>query len=209
MRRSHAREQGMTLVETVLAMLLMTLVFTTVATSVNLLAGTSNSLGQQARAIDQLQLAEQTIVRDVHAATCATALTIPTCLLTVANADELEFTADLNGGTQTVEFLINTTTDNLTVSKNGGNPVTIATTLNPTASSFNALTATWTVGSPSVTYSYQTMVQVTLVKDSPAVSAHAGVTTVSDPSIEVWNIEDSCQSAWQQDPPNVGTTDQC
>ena len=102
MRRCPAREQGMTLVETVLAMFLMTLVFTTVATSVNLLAGTSNSLGQQARAIDQLQLAEQTIVRDVHAATCASALTIPTCLLTVANADELEFTADLNGGTQTV-----------------------------------------------------------------------------------------------------------
>jgi hypothetical protein len=127
----------------------------------------------------------------------------------VANADELEFTADLNGGTQTLEFLINTGTNNLTLSTNGGNPVTIATTLNTTLSNFNALTAQWTVGSPSITYSYQTMVQVTLVKDSPTVSAHAGQTTVSDPSIEVWNIEDSCQSAWQQDPPNVGTTDQC
>lgn len=190
-------EKGFTLIEMVIAMAIMSIVLACVAEGVETMAGTSTSMAQETQAIDTLQLAEQDIVRYVHAADCA-APNIPTCEFTVATATELEFTADINGQTPTVEFLI-TNNNTLTWSINGQAATVLVSYLDGT-SAFTETAPSWTVGSPAVTYQYTTLIGVTLVYDSPTVSAKAVKTTVSDPTIVAWNMENDCQSAWNQDP---------
>ncbi|MGA2036080.1 MAG: prepilin-type N-terminal cleavage/methylation domain-containing protein, partial [Acidimicrobiales bacterium] len=61
-------DDGVTLVELVIAMAIFALVIVSVDSSVTVLNSRANGLSQSAQAIDQLQIAEETIARDVHAA---------------------------------------------------------------------------------------------------------------------------------------------
>ena len=153
---------------------------------------------QKAQAINELQLAEQSVVRYVHAAACATPAT-PTCLFTTATATELKFTADVNGATPVVDIKIIPASHELTLSYNGNAAQVLLTNLD-SSSAFTVPVVPWTAGSPSTTYQYDTRVGVSLTLDSPNVASTKFKTTVVDPNIEAWNMEANCQEAWLQDP---------
>ncbi len=101
MRRNEA---GLSLIEVLIAMLIMSIVIIVVDTSVGVLNSKSNTLSQSDQAIDQLQVAEQTVVRDVHAATswCSPpvarhhALAPCTAFTAAPTASELKFNAVLD-----------------------------------------------------------------------------------------------------------------
>ncbi len=63
------RESGFTLIELVIAIGIFSLVVVSVDVTVTMLTGRSTALSQSNQAIDQLQVAEQAIVQDVHAVT--------------------------------------------------------------------------------------------------------------------------------------------
>ncbi len=200
-RKTTARcrpDEGFTLVETILAMGLMAVVLSSVFGAMTLLSGQSTSMEQQAQAIDELQLAEQSIVRYVHAAACAAPGT-PTCLFTTATATELKFTADINGSAPAVDVKIVPASHTLTLSYNGGPAQVLLTNLD-SASAFTIPVVPWTAGSPSTTYQYDTRVGISLTLDTPSVAAKKFQTTVVDPNIEAWNMEANCQQAWLQNP---------
>ena len=203
----------MTLVETVLSMVLLMIGMGAASVGVGTLTSQSARLSQMTQAIDQLQLAQQTVVQDLHAATCV-APTIPTCVFLLAGSTELKFTADLKGAIPTIDLKISSNT--LTMSKNGGSVTTLATNLDgaskfvvnpPTAGS--PTPGQWSIASPATSFTYDTVVQVLLVKDSPKVSANALKTTAADPTVVLWNILYDCEAALQQDPPTAGTSDPC
>jgi type II secretory pathway pseudopilin PulG len=195
-------EEGITLVEVLIAMVIFALVVVSVDASVTVLNGRANGMSQSNQAIDQLQVAEQTIVRDVHAANswctpvpnpaygCATFLQAP-------SATDLKFTANLDGATSTIEFQV--TGSSLTMRKNLGAPVTLLSNLDPT-SAFIIPTTQTTPPLPVVgNTTYYTFIGVTLTMDSPRVGApRVTQTTVADPTIEVWNVEYACSAAQGQ-----------
>ncbi len=201
------REDGFTLVELVIAMAIFALVIVSVDASVTVLNGRANGMSQSTQAIDQLQVAEQTIVRDVHAANswCTPVPTplygcaaTPTATPTGAPNPDLIFTANLNGATPTIEFKLvpgASGSQTLTMSKNAGAPVTLLSNLDP-SSTFTVPNPVQVVAPNGTTYSYYTSIGVTLTMDSPRVGApRVTKTTLADNTIEVWNVEYACSAA--------------
>jgi type II secretory pathway pseudopilin PulG len=199
MTRMARGEEGITLVEVLIAMAIFALVVVSVDASVTVLNGRANGMSQSNQAIDQLQVAEQTIVRDVHAANswctpvpnptygCATFTQTP-------SATDLKFTANMDGATPTVEFQI--TGGSLTMKKNNGAAMTLLSNLDPT-SAFIIPTSQTTPPLPVVgNTTYYTSIGVTLTMDSPRVGASQMTkTTVADSTVEVWNVEYACSTA--------------
>jgi hypothetical protein len=205
----------MTLVEVVLAMGLMAVVITSVGTAVRLLSKQSTIMTEGTVSIDQLQVAEQTIVRYIHAAAPVGNATTPWCNGSSPSATpsaELKFTARINGGTTAYDIKING--GELTVASAAncaalGSGATLVANLTassifteagcPSTTGCPALpatpTATWNGGS-GATYSYYPALGVSLTISGPN-----GVnTTVADENVDLWNVEDACQASWQIDP---------
>ncbi|HTV11210.1 MAG TPA: hypothetical protein VME20_05040 [Acidimicrobiales bacterium] len=201
--KMHARdEQGTTLVELVIATAIMLMVIASIATAVQLLTKSASAMGQSTQAIDNLQVAEQDVVRDIHASTgWCSAYAPPT-------TTELGFTANIEGGA--AAYLISITSGNqltvatatscagLATAKSQAllsNVDSAATTPSSQRSGFSQPN-----GPASVTVNgtqYWDTLAVTLTVDSPSVSATNPVrTTVSDPVVEIWNAEEQCQNQW-------------
>lgn len=195
-------EGGTTLVEMVIATAVMLVVIAAVGTAVTQLAGDTGTMTRSAQAIDDLQIAEQAIVKDIHAATawCAT-----------PSSTELEFMAGLAGSSEAYAINI-TSTNELTLataascSSLGSAPAQVlltnvdsaATTPVSERSGFsqpNGPSAVTEAGSD-----YYDSISVTLTVDNPSVGAYNVVrTTVGDPEVMIWNTDEQCQLAWQED----------
>lgn len=185
-------ERGLSLVEVIIAMAIFAMVIVAVDVSVSIITERTTGASETASAVDQLQVAEQTIVQAVHAANswctpvptpaygCATFTTAPT-------SQSLDFTAELDGGTATYVFTIANHT--LTETRNGGQPVTLLTNVDP-SSGFTADSHTESNGT-----TYYTAVGVQLTVDSPSVTARRPVrTTAADSSVDAWNVEYACSA---------------
>jgi prepilin-type N-terminal cleavage/methylation domain-containing protein len=215
--RLHRRpEDGMTLVELAISLVLLSIVIVSADAGVTLLTDQSTSLVSQTKVLDQLQLAQQSVVRDIHALTswCAT----PT-------SAQLEFVADIDGGTPSFEIAVSTATGDLTLAENpagacswtAAETQTLATGLEtsapPDGSGFVPLPAggaTWTGASgqvypPGGGTPYFDDVGVYLA----APSGKNSTTRISDPAVEVWNQRYLCESSWTDDPPTGGGTSPC
>jgi hypothetical protein len=173
-------------------MVVFSLVIVSVDATITMVSARTTGLSESTQAIDQLQIAEETITRDVH--TVYTWSSAPT-------ASSLDFTASLNNGSPTVAItLTGTTSKTLTIVTNGATTQTL-TNLDP-ASTFTVNTsASWTSSGGTSEGPFYYSVGVTLTMDSPRVSAPRPTkTTVSDPTIIVNNVEYQCASAWSSAP---------
>ncbi len=176
--------------------------------SVELIVNQSTAIAQSTQAIEQLQTAEQTIVRYIHAATtwCSgQSFTAP--------ETQLEFVASINGSTPSFE--INIASNQLTVAENTSgactftSPQMLVSGLDPGTSgahgSYFTIRANtpWTGGahSPAVTYQFYTAVQVNLTVDSARRTIPSQIQTTVGDNVEIWNQEYSCQTDWVNDPP--------
>jgi hypothetical protein len=221
----EGRELGMTLIETVLAMAIMMTVVTSVCGAVEVISSQMTTLGVSTQAIDTLQVAEQKIVAAVHAAAPAKPATTPWCYGAGASpsatpSTELVFTADIGGSITAYDIKISG--GNLTIRTSPQSLVAgqglckgpwsgaqvFATSLTA-ASMFTvsgcgtaacaglptAAPASWTGGS-GATYAFYPSLGLTLTMNS----GHKITTTVSDDTVDIWNVEELCQADWQIDP---------
>lgn len=178
-----------------IAMVIFAMVIAAVDVSLSIITERTTGATETAQAVDQLQVAEQTVVQAVHAADswctpvpspaygCAAFTSPPT-------ATSLDFTAKLDGTTATYVFTLSAVDHVLTESKDGGTPVTLLTNVDP-SSGFTVVSHTEANGT-----TYYTAIGIDLTVDSPSVTAPRPVrTTAADSSVEAWNVEFAC-SAW-------------
>jgi len=197
-RKLRARgEAGVTLVEMLISLVIFSLVIVSVDGSVTMLSSRSNGLSQSSQSINQLQVAEQTLVQAVHAANswcepvpipaygCVTATAAPN-----TTANTLTFTATMSGST-TTSYQFQITGNSLVMTKNGTTS-TLVSNLDPSSSKTGFTATSVTVGSTT----YWNDISVILTMDSPRVgAAHVTSTTVADSDVEVWNVEYACSIA--------------
>lgn len=187
-------ERGVGLVELMVALAIFAMVIVAVDVSLTIVTARSDGMAQSTTAIDQLQTAEQTVVQDVHAANswcdpvptpaygCASFTQIPT-------ATSLDFSAEVDGATNTYDFVINTTSHQLTLSENGANAEILLTNLDPSPT-LTGFTVNSTTRSGTT---YYTSVGISLTVDSPTVGApRITRTTAADSQVEAWNVEYAC-----------------
>lgn len=197
----------MSLVEVLVAMLIMSIVIIVVDTSVGVLNSKSNTLSQSDQAIDQLQVAEQTVVRDVHAATswCSppvgvTPSTPCTAFTQTPTSSELKFNAVLDSSTwsspTSFDIKLNTMSDGseqLAITKNSTTTV-LASNLDPINTKFTWNSVPVTTGGQQ--WTYYNYIGITLTMDSPRYGApQVTKTTTADQQVEVWNVEYACTAA--------------
>jgi prepilin-type N-terminal cleavage/methylation domain-containing protein len=201
MRFSHKDESGLSLIELMIATALMAILMATVATAILETTGQTSSMSRQTQAIDQLQIAEQEVVRDIHAATtwCATPTSSQLSFVaSLPNTPVLQLT--IGSG----ELTVATGTYNKTQQTCGSwsTPASaLVSNLDATSAFTVSSPASWTGTVLGKTYDYWPTIGVNLTVDT--VGAHSGSvvkTTTADPTVEVWNQEYACQSSWQQDP---------
>jgi prepilin-type N-terminal cleavage/methylation domain-containing protein len=183
-------EGGFSLVELMIAMVLFVIVVASVNASVGVLTARSSDLSESSQAINQLQIADQTLVTDLHASTgfytssCSGTLisnfTVPT------NYSKIYFTVDLDGSTPCVVVTLSNNT--LTVTNGSANSVTVSN-----LDSTSSISVSCTTDGSST---YCTSADVTLKLDSPRAGApHAKQTILADPSVGIWNQEYACELA--------------
>jgi len=206
-RRNPGHEDaGTTLVELVIATAILLVVIATVGIGVTLISSSTSAMAEEDQAIDQLQVAEQAVVRDVHAAT-------KWC--NAPSASQLEFEANLDATSVAIDVALSAGGE-LTIAQTSSctaawpAPDELAANVDPSVSGFSLpggpRAVTWTAGSS--TYSYITSISVNFTMDSPRTGApHEIRTTVADPVVEIWNAELACQSNWAASP--GGGSDPC
>lgn len=191
-------EGGFTLIEASIAMVIVMLVMVSVSASVTIVDHQSVSMSGSNQAIDQLQVAEESVVQDLHAATawytssaCSTSTTAP-------SADSLYFTADLYGATPCISVTLSSGTLTVT-SVVGGKTHLQASVSNLDNTSAITPGAAVNAGSPS--QSFTDRLSVALTMDSPRPGApHQTQTTVADPTVIAFNIEYACKAAYAISP---------
>lgn len=189
-------ESAFTVAEIVVAMTVFLLVITAVGVTVAVVEEHQAQLVSSTQSLDTLQVAEQTVIRDVHAA-------MPTSThpggFSTASSTELAFEAALNNATPTVDIKISNQT--LTVTTTLGAKTTTQVLLrNVDASSAFAVdrSCTVTLPGPSST-TYDTDIGVTLTQDSPSVTAiRPTKTTVAAPNVQAFNVQYAYAAAAQQ-----------
>ncbi|HUI03542.1 MAG TPA: hypothetical protein VLZ77_08365 [Acidimicrobiales bacterium] len=220
-RKGPRSEAGMTVIEVMLSSVLLAVVIISVGASITVLQTHQVQVNDRTQALDYLQIAQQAITKDLHAASATgwTTPTIPTSMPSQAvTATSLTFPASLGGGTPTITISLNTSTHYLTVScsgagcrpgVSGSTTVTQAQIANVDSSSLFTLTTkevSTTANSVTTNTFYYTTVNSSLVLDTPKVGAHnAYKTTLADPNIVVNNAEYACQTALDQ----TGATGSC
>ena len=197
-------------IEVMISALLMSICLVTVDASVSIMISHQTQVTQRTEALDSLQIAQQAITRDVHAATDTwTTPALPTSLPSQpVTATNLAFTANLEGGTPTINITLSTSTHSLTVTCTGLGCHTGATSTSvytqaqiqnvDSSSLFTLTTKEISATNNSVTTNafYYTAVASNLSVDSPRVGANnAYKTTLADPNIVTNNAEYACQTA--------------
>ena len=122
-RPKTGRDQGgWTVIEVMLASVLLAVVVISVGASITVLQTHQVEVNDRTQALDYLQIAQQAISKDLHAASATvwTTPTIPTSMPgSAVTATSLTFQASLGGGTPTITIALNTSTHYLTVSCSG------------------------------------------------------------------------------------------
>ena len=222
-RYMHRRgESGFTLVEVAVAISILMLVVAAVAASVTAIAEQTTKLSSSSQSIGALQMAEESLVQDLHAANawysssnCTGTFTVNstavnTAMPSTTTAPPYYFTANLFGNTPCINVTLSgsssetiTITSSITVN---GSPEmrgnVVVSNLDPTGTSIAPSTSP--VQQPvavtvNQTTSYYTdRMSVVLTQDSPRVGAqHEVKTTMSDPAVIAFPIEYACQ--WTAD----------
>lgn len=199
--RGARTEGGYTLVELLIALVLLALVITAVDASVTMLNGRQVQVSDAAQALDGLQLAQQAVTRTIRAATAWTAPAVPTQPPgQPVTATTLQFTAALNNATATVSIVIDETAHTLTVTSTVGSASQVLAQVgNVDPSSLFTMTTrevSTTVNSVTTNAFFFTSVSSALTVDSPRVGApNVFPTTVTTPAIVAYNLEYACQAA--------------
>ena len=179
----HRGESGMTLIEVTLATLLLALVVTPVDIAITVLQRHQVQVNNRTQALDNLQIAQEAITRDIHAANNTwTSPALPTSMpSTAVTATSLAFTASLGGGNPTISIALNTSTLALTVTCTGvgcrpgsssATAITQAQVQNIDSSSLFTLTTKEVSNGRGNTF-YFTAVSSSLVLDTPKVGKRA------------------------------------
>lgn len=197
-KRPRGAEAGFTLVEASIAMVIVMLVMVSVSASVTIVNRQSVGLSSSSQAIDQLQVAEESVVQDLHAATawytssgCSTSTSTP-------SEDNLHFTADVYGATPCVSVTLSSGT--LTVTSAVGGKTRSQVSVSDLDST-SAVTPGAAISAGSPSQSFTDRLSVVLTMDSPRPGApHETQTTVSDPTVIAFNIEYACKAAWAISP---------
>lgn len=190
--RYRGDESAFTVAELTVAMTVLLLVITAVGITLAVVQEHQAQLVASTQSIDALQVAEQTVVRDVHAAMG----------FSMASSTELTFEAALDNATPTVDILLSNTAHTLTVTTTSPSSTEVLLR-NVDPSSAFAVDRTCTVtlpGSPSPTSTtYDTDIGVTLTQDSPSVTAvRPTKTTVSASDVQAFNVQYAYAAAAQQ-----------
>ena len=212
-RRSRD-ESGISLVEILISSMLLSIVIVSGDASVTVIQARQVQVSDRTQALDYLQTAQQAITKDLHAATTTwTSPAVPTSApgspIKSTNPINLNFIADLGGGTPTISISLNTASHVLTITctgagcrSTGTGTVTQAQISNVDSSSgFTFTTQEVSITSAGTTTNtfYFTTVASTLVLDTPRVGAQKVVqTTLSNPNIVTNNVEYACQDALNQ-----------
>jgi hypothetical protein len=194
-----------------IAMALLSITVVAVDSSLTVVVDRQTQVTNQTEALDNLQVAEEAITRDILGATAWTTPAVPTTAPTSAvTAQTLVFQASLSGVTNLITITLNTTThqllvcSNLTLTTSGcGSSVTgvrlqaqVANIDSSSLFTFATHEVSQTVNSVTTNTFFYTSVASTLTLDSPKVGApHVSQTTLQTPAIVIYNGVYACQTA--------------
>jgi type II secretory pathway pseudopilin PulG len=210
----HRSESGASLVEMMIALALFSVVIVAVDSSLTVVQKQQVQVTNATAALNNLQIAQEAISTDIHAAVAWTTPAVPTVMpAQPVTATTLSFTASLNNSTTgTINIALNTSTHVLTVTCSGsaaacpgsgsGTELQAQVQNIDSASLFTMTTkeVSTTQGAVTTNAFYYTDVASSLILDSPRVGApHVSKTIVSSPSLEVYNVEYACQLALSGD----------
>ena len=212
-----------------IALVLFSVVIVSVDSSITVVQQRHVAMTNATEALDNIQVVQEALSTDIHAAVTWTTPAVPTVApgspVTASWTGSgtcgvnygLNFTASLNNATGVISVCLNTATHVLSVTCTGaaacpGNSAS-AVTQAQVANIDSSSSATFTTEEVSTTHGgtttnsfYYTSVATTLILDSPKVGApHVSKTTITSPSLEVYNTEYACQLALGGD----GATGSC
>ena len=209
-------ESGVSLVEMMIALALFSIVVVAVDSSLTVVQERQVQVTNGVEALDNIQLAQETITRDIESSTAWTTPAVPTSApnspITVswtgANSG-MVFTSELNEALATITVALNTSTHMLTITcadissdsacggAAGGTQTQVAVANIDSSSSFTFTTdqVTTTVNSITSSAFFFTDIASVLTLDTPRVGApHVSQTTVTSPSIIPYNLVYACQT---------------
>jgi len=215
-RFRHRGESGVSLVEMMIALALFSVVIVSVDSSLTVVQERQVQVTNGVEALDNIQIAQETITRDIESSTAWTTRAVPrsapsspiTVNWTGANSG-LVFTTDLNEALATITVALNTTTHMLTITcadlnsdkacggAAGGTQTQAEVANIDSSSSFTFTTdqVTTTLNSISSNAFFFTDIASVLTLDSPRVGApRVSKTTITSPSIIPYNIVYACQT---------------
>jgi prepilin-type N-terminal cleavage/methylation domain-containing protein len=211
LRRRRRDEAGVSLVEMMIALVLFSVVVVAVDSSLTVVQDRQVQVVNTTEALDYLQVAQQAIATDLRAAQTWTTPAVPTSAPSgPTTAQSLVFTASLNEVTNLITITLNTTTHQLVVCANltlttsgcgsGVSGVKLQALVNNIDSSslFTLTTSevSQTINSVTTHTWFYTTGADTLTLDSPSVTAaHVTKTTLTLPTIVMYNAVFSCQTA--------------
>ncbi len=210
-RMKRHDESGVSLVELMIAMALFAVVVAAVDSSITVVEERSVQVSDATQALDRMQIVQQAITTDIHAALPTTTAWSPAVPTTTPGAPitatSLAFQASLNNATATIGISLNTTTHILTVTCTGAaacpgpgsTAVQQAQVSNIDSSSLFTLTTskvTTTIGSVTTNTFFYTSVASTLILDSPRVGApRVSQTKLTSTDLIPYNVLFACQTA--------------
>jgi prepilin-type N-terminal cleavage/methylation domain-containing protein len=217
MARFRSRDQsGVSLVEMMIALALFAIVVVAVDSSLTVVQERQVQVTNGVEALDNIQIAQETITRDIESSTAWTTPAVPTSApgspITVSwtgATPGMVFTTKLNEALATITVALNTSTHMLTITcadissdsacggAAGGTQTQAAVANIDSSSSFTFTTDQVTTTVDSITSSafFFTDVASVLTLDSPRVGApRVSQTTLTSPSIIPYNIVYACQT---------------
>jgi prepilin-type N-terminal cleavage/methylation domain-containing protein len=209
-------DSGVSLVEMMIAMALFSLVIVAVDSSLTVVQERQVQVTNGVEALDNIQIAQEAVTRDIESATAWTTPAVPTSApsspITVnwtgANSG-LVFTSELNEALATITIALNTTTHVLTITcadissdsacggAAGGTQTQVAVANVDSSSSFTFTTdqVTTTINAITSSQFFFTDIASVLTLDTPRVGApRVSKTTLTSPSIIPYNIVYACQT---------------
>jgi len=211
-RTQAAEESGFTFVELAVAMVIMMVVVAAVAATVTAIAEQTTKLSSSTESIDALQIAEETLVQDIHAANMWYSGSGCTGTAGYSEASQAGpvytyyFTANLFDKTPCITVTLSQTTHTLTIVSTAGGSQSndvVVSNLDTTSAITPGPSPATQVGNPQT--SFNDWMSVVLTQDSPAVGAvHAVKTTMSDTRVIAFPIEYQCEADSAIVPPAQG-----
>jgi prepilin-type N-terminal cleavage/methylation domain-containing protein len=202
-RERRRDESGVTLVEVMISMILLAIIVTAVDSSITVIEKQQVQVSNRTQALDYIQMAQQAITRDIHAAQTWNTPAVPTSTPSAPiTATTLNFTASLNGATPTINISLSATTHILAITCTGssigcrGNTLQIANVDPSTLFTLSTSEVTNSATSPATNTFYYTSIASVVTVDTPKVGAqNVSQTTLTEPTLVPFNILYSCQTA--------------